>query len=257
MWQEERLQRITAMLATFQRISNERLAGDLGVSRETVRRDLLALEAEGVLKRVHGGAVAVAEDAEPPFAVRAVTHVKEKRTVARAATRLVKPGQTLFLDAGSTTALLAEALASLSGLTVVTNSIDVAARMTEPDSADRFNTVLLIGGHMGRDPQATHGAPAIAEIHRYRADLALLSPVGIDARHGATSFHPEEAEVARAMAAQAREVCILADHSKWGVVSRIQSCPPERITTVVGDARARQSPAFDAVQSAVGAVIIE
>lgn len=256
MWQEERLQRIKAMVATFQRVNAERVAEELGVSRETVRRDLLTLEDEGVLKRVHGGAVAVEGTAEPPFAQRAATQVREKRAIAKAAARLIEPGQTVFLDAGSTTSILAADLATLSGLTVLTNSVEVATAMVgDREMESRANTVVLIGGRMAREPLATRGSETIGEIHRYRADLALLSPVGIDARYGATSFDAEEAEIARAMARNAQRTCILADHSKWGVVSRVSYRAPDGIDILVGDPKARQSPAYDALRAQVGQIV--
>lgn len=258
MWQEERHQRIKAMVATFQRVTNERLAEALGVSRETVRRDLVMLEAEGALKRVHGGAISADDGAEAPFAERAAVRLQEKRAIARLAARMVRPGQTIFLDAGSTTAVLADELATLSGLSIVTNSIDVAAKISaKAGTTERANTIVLIGGRFGHDPQATYGAVAVSEINRYRADLALLSPVGVDPRYGATSFDPAEAEVARAMVANAKMVCILADHSKWGVPSRVSYCPPDRIGCLIGDDKVRQSGAFEALRDKVGTIVTE
>ncbi|KAG0731428.1 hypothetical protein G6F23_015317 [Rhizopus arrhizus] len=114
MWQEERYQRIRALLSSLQQVSTDRIVGELGVSRETVRRDLLELEAMGELRRVHGGAVPV--HSEPPIAERVHTRVKYKRAIARAAAGLVSSGQTLFLDAGSPTSVLADELAKLSTL---------------------------------------------------------------------------------------------------------------------------------------------
>jgi DeoR/GlpR family transcriptional regulator of sugar metabolism len=256
MWQEDRLQRIKAMLATFDRVSTERVAEDLGVSRETVRRDLVTLEAEGVVKRVHGGAVAVQGDEEAPFAQRSAAQVKEKRAIARLACRLIAPGQSIFLDAGSTTSLVAEELASLSGLTVLTNSVDVASKMLSAPGAE-VHRCILIGGQMAREPLATYGAATVAEIHRYRADWALLSPVGVDPRYGATSFQPEEAEVARAMAANAAQVCIMADHTKWGTVSRVSYCAVDKIDHLIGDPKVVQTAAYSALVEKVGVVICD
>ncbi|KAF1020526.1 MAG: Glycerol-3-phosphate regulon repressor [Paracidovorax wautersii] len=189
MLQEARLHRIKALLTTFSQVSTERIAQDLGVSRETVRRDVLELEADGVLRRVHGGVVLAGDSGrEPPLAVRQTVRAKEKRAIARAAVQLIQPGQTLLIDAGSTTALLAEELSSMSGLTIVTNGLDVARKLAGPQASRSANDVILLGGSVGADLPATYGDLTVAEIHRYRADLALLSPVGVSAQHGASSF---------------------------------------------------------------------
>ena len=180
MWQEDRHQRIRALLSTLQRVSTERIMADLGVSRETVRRDLLDLEALGELRRVHGGAIKPADEA--PIAERAHIRVKSKTAIAKAAIGVIASGQTLFIDAGTTTSALAEELAKLANLTVVTNSIDVALKMrgATEQQAEAANEVILLGGSISDRAMATGGSTTILEIHRYRADMALLSPVGID-----------------------------------------------------------------------------
>src|SRR5471032_2580970 len=171
MWQEDRHQRIRALLSTLQRVSTERIMADLGVSRETVRRDLLDLEALGELRRVHGGAVKPADEA--PIAERAHMRVKSKTAIAKAAVGLIASGQTLFVDAGTTTAALAEELAKLANLTIVTNSIDVALRMRgvldQADAANAANEVILLGGSISDRTTATTGATTVLDIHRYRA----------------------------------------------------------------------------------------
>ncbi len=139
---EERHQRIRALLTALHRVTTDRIAADLGVSRETVRRDVVELETRGELRRVHGGVVAVGPEPEPPIAVRTQVRQKEKRAIAKAAARLVAPGQTLFLDFGSTVSALAEELATLSGLTIVTNAFGVAQAIADGKRSD----VRLLGG---------------------------------------------------------------------------------------------------------------
>lgn len=251
MWQEERYQRIRALLSSLQQVSTDRIVGELGVSRETVRRDLLELEAMGELRRVHGGAVPV--HSEPPIAERVHTRVKYKRAIARAAAGLVSSGQTLFLDAGSTTSVLADELAKLSGLTVITNSFDVALKVGA--AGNGANQLIMLGGSVGGPVCATAGDITIAEIHRYRADLALLSPVGVDAEFGATNYDLREAEVARAMAASAKQLVLLADFSKIGFCSRVSYCSADRIDNLVTNTSAQKSPAYAALKSAVGKIL--
>ncbi|QDJ52648.1 DeoR/GlpR family DNA-binding transcription regulator [Bordetella hinzii] len=233
MLQETRLHRIRGLLSSLGQVSTERIAQDLGVSRETVRRDLLALEAEGGLRRVHGGIVATGGQAEPPLAVRQTVRAKEKRAIARAAARLVQAGQTLFVDAGSTTAILAEELAAMTGITVITNGLLVAQKMAAVHVTRPANHVILLGGQVSASLAATCGDVTISDIHRYHADIALLSPVGVSAEHGATSFDHAEAAVARAMAGRAKRLIILADHSKLGHASRVAYAPAADIDVVV------------------------
>jgi DeoR/GlpR family transcriptional regulator of sugar metabolism len=238
MLQEERFIRINALLATHTRISTERIALDLDVSRETVRRDVLELEARGKLRRVHGGVVATGPEPEAPFAVRMRVNAREKHAIAKAALGLLSPGQTLFLDAGSTTGILAEELASMTGLTIVTNAVRIAARMSGPHGTrSAGNDAILLGGRIDADVNATYGDLTINEIGRYQADVALLSPVGLTAQQGATSYEHHEAAVAQAMARHARHVVILADHSKIGVRSRVSYAEAGDIDTVVSNSQ--------------------
>ena len=257
MLQEERFLRIRNLLATFSRVSVDRIVQDLSVSRETVRRDLLELEGTGELRRVHGGAVATGPEPEAPLAVRLVARQKEKRAIAKAAVGLLRPGQTLFLDAGSTTAILAEEIAMLSGMTVITNSLNIALKLAGADEGrSSHNVVRLLGGGIDVGTQATHGDGTLEDIRRFRVDVALMSPVGLHARHGAMSFAHHEAAVARAMAEQAQQLVILADHSKIGVASRVTYARCADIDVIVTDAKARGVAALAGLRKACERVIV-
>ncbi|NII10781.1 DeoR/GlpR family DNA-binding transcription regulator [Oleiagrimonas sp. C23AA] len=253
MWHEERYKRIRGLLKTFGQVSVERITSELGVSRETVRRDLLRLEARGEIQRVHGGAVLVGD--EPPIDVRATTRVREKRAIARAVAGLVESGQTLFLDAGTTTTFVAEALASLHGLTVITNSVGVAAKLAATQERDHGNHVRLLGGSFNAELNSTYGAVTVAEIARHSVHVAILSPVGVDAVMGATSFLLDEAEVARAMSTHAHHTIIAADRSKIGVRSRVGYCAVDAIGTLVTDQGAGRSQAMKSLARSIGEVV--
>jgi DeoR/GlpR family transcriptional regulator of sugar metabolism len=248
MWHEERHSRIRDLLRTSGQVSVERIVTELGVSRETIRRDLVELAERGEIRRVHGGAVLTGD--EPPIDVRHATRVREKRAIAKKVASLVESGQTIFMDAGSTMNLVAEALASRSGLTIVTNAVDVASRFAARDG----NQVHLLGGRFDAQVGCTNGSATIAEIARYQPHLAILSPVGIEAKAGASSFEMEEAEVARAMCANARRIVIAADHSKIGVRSRVAWCPADRIDVLVTDRRSEKSRAIAAIAKAIGEI---
>ena len=253
MWQEERYQRIRALLSTLQRVTTDRIVAELGVSRETVRRDLVAMEELGELKRVHGGAIHVEDEA--PIAERAHSRVKFKQDIVRATASRLSRGQTLFIDAGTTTNLLAEELAKLGGLTVVTNSFDVALKMRGPASGSD-NQVIVLGGTLGDRAPATVGGTTVAEIYRHHADIALLSPTGIDAKQGASNYDQPEAEVARAMAANAEQVFILADYSKIGHRSRVAYCSVERVDLLITNRRAEGEPGFEELDAVLREVVL-
>ncbi|SEO57008.1 MULTISPECIES: DeoR/GlpR family DNA-binding transcription regulator [unclassified Luteibacter] len=248
MWHEERHSRIRDLLRTSGQVSVERIVAELGVSRETIRRDLVELAERGEIRRVHGGAVLTGD--EPPIDVRHATRVREKRAIAKKVASLVESGQTIFMDAGSTMNLVAEALATRSGLTIVTNAVDVAARFATRDA----NEVHLLGGRFNAQIGCTQGSATVAEIARYQPHVAILSPVGIDAKAGASSFEMEEAEIARAMCANARRIVIAADHSKIGVRSRVAWCPADRVDVLVTDRRSEKSRAIAAIRKAVGEI---
>ncbi|MCZ4059675.1 DeoR/GlpR family DNA-binding transcription regulator [Pantoea sp. LMR881] len=257
MLQETRLHRIRALLTTLSQVSTERIIKELGISRETARRDIIEMEALGLARRVHGGLVAIDTPPEPPLIVRRAAQAKEKRAIALAAAQLLQPGQTLFLDAGSTTTVLAEILRTMSGLTILTNSLQAALALSAGEEHETLNNqVILLGGTMGAGAQHTRGEITVGEIYRYRADVALLSPVGIDAKSGATSFHPHEAAIARAMVQQSNQCFLLADHSKMGVVSRTVYASSSEISLLITDNGGGKTVALAALQQALPQVMV-
>ncbi|KTR99693.1 alkaline phosphatase [Pantoea dispersa] len=257
MLQETRLHRIRALLSTQHQLSTERIIKELGISRETARRDIISLEAQGLARRVHGGLVALESPPEPPLQVRRNAQAREKRAIAAAAVQHLQPGQTLFLDAGTTTTLLAEELRTMSGLTIITNSLQAALALSAAEEHETLNNqVLLLGGMMMAGAQQTRGEMTVGEIYRYRADVALLSPVGIDARNGASSFHPHEAAIAHAMVQQASRTLLLADHSKLGVISRTQYAPIGDIDLLICDGGAAKPGALSALQQALAVQVV-
>lgn len=236
MWVAERHRRILDLLQTHQRLTTEHFAERLGVSRETVRRDLIELERCGQLARVHGGAVPPSATArpEPAYVERTGLHLPQKHEIAHLAAGLIEPGQACFLDAGSTTLALAEALVRKEGLVIITNSLEAATALAQVPG----NEVRLLGGRLETDVPATYGEQTVAEIGRLQVDWAFVSPVGFDAANGAMDYLWHEATVARAMLARARQRVVLADASKLGEASRIQICPATDVDVLVTDASA-------------------
>ncbi len=244
MWVDERQQRIMEIIATIGRVEADAVAAQLRVSRETIRRDLMLLERDGRIRRVHGGAVRADPPPERPFRTRKRIQMDAKRRIGRAAAALIRPGMSCFVDAGTTTAIFSESLVFVPDVLVITNSIEVAVNLrTANGNAD----VVLLGGRMAIDVPATHGELTIAEIGRHRVDLAILSPVAVHPVEGVTYHELSEAAVARAMIQGAARTMLLADHTKLGRVSRAVVCRCEEIDTLVTDGPEDQVEDFRSV----------
>lgn len=228
MWAKERHQRILSMLAANQQVSANDLAGMLGVSRETVRRDLVDLEEIGKVARVHGGAVLPETRSEDPFRQRMASQVRAKAEIAKKAVGLIQPGQTIMVDAGSTTALFARELAKVPGISVITNSLDVATTL-QAGGLD----VVLLGGRIAADVPATMGELTLSEIRRFEVDICFSAPVALHAEKGSFFYDLQEAEISVAMAAQAARTVVLADHTKLGITSRVRAWDADAVGTLV------------------------
>jgi DeoR family glycerol-3-phosphate regulon repressor len=212
------------------RVSVERLAQAFGVSAETIRRDLAALDRAGLVEKTHGGATPPRVTLEDSLAQRIALNPEAKRAIAARLAAVIQPGDTLFLDTGSTTLACAEALAELPGLTVITNSVDIARRLGERAH------VHLIGGRFAPGNGQTVGAAAVREVARFRARRAVLTVTALDAVRGAMDADAAECEVARAMLEAARECIVLADSSKFGVEATHVVCPLSQIDVLISDA---------------------
>lgn len=259
MWQDERHQKIRSHLKTYGRLSIDQFVEEAKVSRETVRRDLLELELAGILRRVRGGAVPLTKE-DTDYKVRVMQRLNEKRAIAQAALSLIDNGMTIFIDAGTTTTVMAEVLSThfaLDNLTFLTNSIEVAQLLSPTDGSTQHRyRVHLLSGDVKQQPLETWGAATINDITRFRADIALLAPWGIDAEHGAMNYFIHGAEIARAMAHHSMQTVVLADHSKIGAPARSVFCKAEEISHLVVDNAATGISAFAPLAEVVGNVII-
>jgi DeoR family transcriptional regulator, fructose operon transcriptional repressor len=213
LWHSQRRMKILSILKAEANARTSEIARQLGVSRETVRRDLKSLENEGLLDRVHGGAVMTEHESEASFDKRRRLNWGEKLEIGRKAMDLLSPGMSVFLDAGTTTLAFAEQLRSGPEVTVITNSLS-AAELLGADA-------LLLGGRILSDVPACFGELTLSQIERFRADLAIISPTAVHAETGVTYYELHESEIARAMAGRAARTVVLADSSKIGATSRV------------------------------------
>lgn len=206
----------------------------LGVSDMTIRRDLEQLVAEGIAHKVHGGAVLAGQVAhEPGFAAKSQLEQSAKNAIAAHAATLIRPGAAIALSAGTTTWAMARLIVTIPGLTVVTNSTTVADAIATLDPTNQVG-VILTGGV--RTPSAALVGPVadrtIATMH---VDQLFLGVHGMDEHAGFTTPNMAEATTDRALIAAAREVIVLADSSKWGVVGLADIAPLSGVDTLITD----------------------
>src|SRR6202142_4034930 len=193
----------------------EDLCRELRVSAATVRRDLDELDRVGAIRRVHGGAVSVESRLEEPiFEAKTAQAVREKRRIARAALAFIEPGDTIFLDGGSTVLELARLVRERTNLTVVTNSLHAAHEL-----AGRGPRLILIGGELRQLSQTMVGALTRFVLHELHLDKAFMGTIGFSLKEGLTTTDPSEAFTKNLVLGQARQVIVLADSSKAGKVS--------------------------------------
>ena len=258
MWKNQRHQRIFRLLDEMESVTTDHLVEDLSVSRETVRRDLLDMEALGLLRRVHGGAVSANARSEPPLDVRSQLHVKQKQAIARAACDLIEDHKVVFFDTGSTTIFLARQLATIPGLHVITNSLEAAQQLQKDYHTNRSSSrVTLLGGDLSVFDFATSGLQTVREISRIHADIAFVSPTSVDHVHGATNAVLEEAEVAAAMLENSRKKVILADANKFASQGNYRYCRFDQMDVLVSDTELRkQAELLCTVRSLVQRLIV-
>lgn len=209
----ERQNQILAAVERGGEVTVEALALAFAVSAETIRRDLAHLAESGALQKVHGGARRLRLQSEGSFDDRMSEGAGAKAVIARKLRDLVGPGDTCFLDTGTTTLACAQGLADVSGLTVITNSGRIAQTLSRGEGRAR---IFLIGGCFSPDNAETVGPMAIDQIGQFRADHAVIGVAAIDALGGAMDADFDEAAIARAMCLHAGNVIVVAHADKIG-----------------------------------------
>lgn len=231
---EERRLRILDVLNESENgiVSVAKLSELLGVSSMTIRRDLDWLEEKALAKRVHGGVMAYQSVvSERSFAERDGQFSQEKQIIGRLAAQLIHDGERIILDAGTTTQQVARNLMGKRDLTVVTNALPVAEELCQ---FPQVSTILL-GGILKRKERCTVGPMVVTELARLSVDKLFLSAAGFTVDKGATDPDLWETEVKQAMIRAAQEVILVADSSKWGVVTLVRITPLRAVHRLITD----------------------
>jgi DeoR/GlpR family transcriptional regulator of sugar metabolism len=233
---EERRQRILEELERNGSVAVMDLAGRLGVSDMTIRRDLEALAARRLLQKVHGGAVPVRKAAtEPHFTHKRRLKQAEKQAIAREALKLIEDGDTVAFSAGTTTWHIAAALKRAGrDLTFITNSTNIALTLQE----NGWDQIVLSGGIFRTPSDALVGAYADRTLRSLNADILFLGVHGIHPEAGLTTPNIAEAETDRTMVEASRRVVVVGDHSKLGVVALAKIASLSEVDALITDERA-------------------
>jgi len=241
MYATERHEHITNRVTTSGRVSVADVSRELGVTAETIRRDLDQLESSGVLRRVHGGAVSAARAsvAEASLAERQDLRSDAKATIARAALRLIPEtfSGSIVIDAGTTTAHLADLLVAWrplspsQTLTVITNSVPIAAVLHRCEHLE----LHLLGGRVRGITSAAVGSTTVEELGRFRPDIAFVGANGVSADFGLSTPDELEGAVKSAIVRGSRRAVVLADAAKLGEETLVRFAALDEIDTVITD----------------------
>ncbi|PRD57879.1 DeoR/GlpR family DNA-binding transcription regulator [Phyllobacterium myrsinacearum] len=225
---QQRKAHILAVLKQTGQVVAKSLSEQLDLSEDTIRRDLRELAAEGLLQRVHGGALP-ASPALADFSGRQAIATDGKKAIGRAAAAMIRPGQVVFVDGGTTTVQLVRHLPPELEATIITHSPSIAVELV---SHPRI-TVELIGGRLFKHSVVAVGASAIEAIARYRADIYFMGVTGIHPETGLTTGDSEEAAVKRALSRHAAETIVLASSEKLGAASPYVILPMNEIQGLI------------------------
>jgi DeoR/GlpR family transcriptional regulator of sugar metabolism len=232
MLSEERHQIILNILENQGSVLVTDLVSQFDVSEMTIRRDLDVLERKGLLRRVHGGAVSDrGRSYEPPFLSRSTTHQEEKERIGKMAAGLVRSGDSITLDVGTTTLEVARHLAEKQNLTIITPCFQIAALLCENPSI----RLILTGGILRHSELSMVGHLAERVFDEFYVDKLFLAAAGVDFEGGLTEYNLEDTLVKQAMIRTAKQVILVTDASKFNRVAFTAIAPINVIDTVVTD----------------------
>ena len=232
MLNEERRRAIVEILDRNGRVLVADLAHQFHTSQVTIRKDLELLHAHGLVHRTHGGALPAREGAleDPTLREKEKLHRKEKLLIAASAARLVKQGQVVILDSGTTTTAIARALRGFRNVTIITNAVNIAAELSGAPVE-----VILTGGSLRKNSFSLVGPIAEETLRKLSADILFLGVDGFDVHYGLSTPNLLEAKVNRVMVEVSKRTVAVCDSSKFGHRSLSLIVPPAALQEVITD----------------------
>ncbi len=251
----ERRARILQLLKEKGIVRVDELSGELEVSVITVRRDLASMEGEGLLERTHGGAILSSRKInEPSYLAKGRQNVSVKTGIARKAASLIEPGETVFVNSGSTTALVLRQLVQMDKLTVISNNVAAVCNLESSSGCE----VILTGGALRSATGCLVGEEVLTRLNLSYPTTSIIGIDGISLRRGLTSHNSHEAAVSRRMIEQtAGRVIIVADSSKIGSLSLHHIAPVSSVTTLITDSLPDPSMMEDFTEAGVNLIVLD
>ena len=207
------------------------LSQRLSVSLETVRRDVKPLAQSGEILKMHGAVALPYQMGEAPFERRMRENAEAKKAIARQAASHIKDGDSVMMDTGTTTSLLARELLKKRGLTIVTNSSDIARTLATVNG----DTVFMAGGELHGDNGAAFGPSAIEFIQRFKVHHAIISIGAVDINNGMMDYRLDEAEFAATVLSRGDNAMIISDHTKFGRSGLVKVCEYSDVDILITD----------------------
>lgn len=232
MLQNQRHQQILELLEKNGSATVAELVAKFGTSEMTIRRDLDILEKRFLLRRVHGGAMSARGSSyEPPYITRRMENIDSKQRIGEAAAALIKNGDSISLDTGTTTLEVARHISNIQDLTVITHSFPIANLLVDT----MRNRLICTGGILRAGELSMVGDLAVRAYQEYFVDKLFLGVGGIDVRFGMTEFNLDDTLIKRVMIQNAKEVIVVADSSKFNQIAFTSVCPLKAVSKIVTD----------------------
>ncbi|MFD0717221.1 DeoR/GlpR family DNA-binding transcription regulator [Paenibacillus sp. GCM10027626] len=227
---EERKKKILDQLIRDEKVRVHGMAEELGVSAETIRRDLDRLDKEGKLKKVYGGAVRH-DLREHAFEYKSLLNVEEKQEIGRVAASLIEDGDRIFIGSGTTPLGIIGYLKDKRDVTIITHSTPVMRLAMEQFQG----RIISIGGELNVTQQSARGPLAEWALQQLKANKAFIAPGGVSMTDGITDYDLNEANISRKMMERADDVIVLADHTKLGKTTFAHICALKEVNVLVTD----------------------
>lgn len=230
MLKEERHHYILDKIKLNRKVLSSNLSTELHVSEDTIRRDLNELSLNGLIKKVHGGALPI-DNKAPSYEERSNYNLEEKNIIAKKAVKLIKEGQVIIMSGSTTNLQLTKIIPSDINATIYTYSLPIAIQLTEHPSIE----IIFIGGKLNKPAQVTVGLDVVASISQLRADLCFMGTGGIDIIKGMTEPNWEVSHIKKSMIEASDQVIVLCTNNKINEVKRYPVTPINNINTIVTD----------------------
>lgn len=241
MLKESRIKEIENYVLKHENVSIDTLCSLFNVSKNTIRRDITELEKMGTIKKIYGGITLNNKNKQPtiPFGQREITNKLSKQLIAKEASKLVEDRDIIFIDSGTTTIHMIPFLADRKNLTIVTNNVNAIVKSFPYTNLN----ILSTGGSLFRQTNSLIGIEAVSFLKNYNISKCFMATTGVTIEKGVTNSSPFEYEIKRAVIEKSKEIIVLADNSKLGVVSLMTYCDLKDVDIFITD----KTPSKDVV----------